>query len=271
LIFIWIRKKFKANYSFTTGIGHATELAEEAITKSFDIIVAVGGDGTINEIASKVMQSGKILGIIPFGSGNGLARSLKIPMRTISAVELINKLNVEVIDTAKLNDRHFFNMAGMGFDAHISMVFANNKGRGLKGYLEKGLKEMISFKSQTYQIEIDGKTYTRKAFAVSIANSAQYGNNVYISPKSSMTDGLLDVCIVKDFPKYKLPILAYQMIRATTDQSDLVEIIRGRQIKIVRQKEDAVHLDGEPFLMDATIEAVIFPLSLSVITKSSVS
>jgi YegS/Rv2252/BmrU family lipid kinase len=262
------KEKFNASYSFTAHVGHAAELAEDASNKNFEVIVAVGGDGTINEIAGKVMQSGQVLGIIPFGSGNGLARSLKIPMRTIEAIRLINKLNVQVIDTGKLNDRYFFNMAGMGFDAHVSRVFANNKGRGLKGYLEKGLKEMISFRSQTYQIDIDGEIYNRKAFAVSIANSAQYGNNVYISPKSSLTDGLLDVCIVKDFPKYKLPILAYQMISATTDQSTLVEIIRGRRIKITRQKEDAVHLDGEPFLMGKDIEAIIFPLSLSIITNS---
>jgi diacylglycerol kinase (ATP) len=259
--------KYSPSYRFTEYQGHAAELAEEAAAKNFDVIVAVGGDGTINEVAAKVMQANKILGVIPFGSGNGLARFLKIPMRTKGAIEVLNDFNVQQIDVAKLNDKYFFNMAGMGFDAHISMVFASNKSRGLKGYMEMGLKEMISYKAQNYQIEIDGKNYTQNAFAVSIANSAQYGNNVYISPNSSITDGLLDVCIVKEFPRYKLPILAYQMVRATTDRSALVEIIQGKHIKIKRQKPDAIHLDGEPFLMDKDIEVVIFPLSLSIITK----
>jgi diacylglycerol kinase (ATP) len=231
--------KYNSSYRFTEYVGHAAEIADEAASKNFDIIVAVGGDGTINEIASKVIQYKKILGIIPFGSGNGLARFLKIPMNTKNAIKLINECKVQLIDTAKLNDRYFFNMAGMGFDAHISMVFASNKSRGLKGYMEMGLKEMISYKAQSYEIEIDGKSYHQRAFAVSIANSAQYGNNVYISPKSSITDGLLDVCIVKEFPRYKLPVLAYQMVRATTDRSALVEIIKGKSIKIKRQKADA--------------------------------
>jgi len=261
------KDKFNANFSFTEYVGHAAEIAEEAANKNFDIIVAVGGDGTINEIAPKVIQSNKILGIIPFGSGNGLARFLKIPMNTVKAIQLLNNLNTQIVDTAVLNTKPFFNMAGMGFDAHISSVFAGNKTRGLKGYIEMGLKEMTSYKAQTYIMEIDEVVYTKKAFAVSIANSSQYGNNVHISPQSSLIDGLLDVCIVKDFPLYKLPILAYQMIMSKTDQSNLVEIIRGKKIKITREKEDAIHLDGEPYLMGKDIEINVVPLSLQIITK----
>ena len=140
------RSKFSPNFSFTEYVGHASEIAEEAANKNFDVIVAVGGDGTINEIATKVMQQNKVLGIIPFGSGNGLARFLKIPMNTVAAIKVINKLNVELIDTARFNDKSFFNMAGMGFDAHISSVFAGNKSRGLTGYLKLGLTEVLNYK-----------------------------------------------------------------------------------------------------------------------------
>ncbi|NQX32848.1 diacylglycerol kinase family lipid kinase [Pedobacter boryungensis] len=263
------KTKFNPNYSFTEYVGHAAELAEEAANKNYDVIVAVGGDGTINEIAPKVMQLNKTLGIIPFGSGNGLARFLKIPMDSKKAIQLINAFNTQVIDAAKLNDKYFFNMAGMGFDAHISSVFAGNKSRGLKGYIEMGLKEMINYKPQNYQIEIDGKSYTRDAFVISIANSSQYGNNVYISPKSSLTDGLLDVCIVKPFPLYKITLLAYQMIKATTDRSRLVEIIRGKNIKITRVKEDSIHLDGEPYFMGENLEIEVIPAALKIITGTS--
>ena len=261
------KDKFNANFSFTEYIGHAAEIAEEAANKNFDVIVAVGGDGTINEIAPIVMRLNKILGIVPFGSGNGLARFLKIPMDTKKAIQVINQLKTQVIDGAKLNDRNFFNMAGMGFDAHISTVFASNKGRGLKGYIEMFLKEMNSYEPQTYLIEIDGKKYTKDAYVISIANSSQYGNNVHISPKSSLTDGLLDLCIVKPFSLFKLPVLAYQMLRKTTDQHDMVEIIRGKNIKITREKEDSVHLDGEPFFMGKHIQIDVIPSALQIITN----
>lgn len=260
------RSKFNPNFSFTEYIGHASEIAEEASGKNFDIIVAVGGYGTINEIATKVMQQDKILGIIPFGSGNGLARFLKIPMNTVKAIEVINDRHTMLIDTGKFNDKHFFNMAGMGFDAHISSVFAGNKSRGLTEYLRLGLKEVLDYKAQVYNLNIDGVDYVKKAFVISLANSSQYGNNAHISPSASITDGLLDVCVVKEFPMYKLPLLGYEMIKGITDRSDLVEIIRGKQIKITRENEDAIHIDGEPFFMGKEIAASIVPLSLKIIT-----
>lgn len=260
------RAEFNPNFAFTEYVGHAAEIAEEAANKNFDVIVAVGGDGTINEIAAKVMQQNKILGVLPFGSGNGLARFLKIPMNTVKAIKVINNCKVSVIDTATFNEKCFFNMAGMGFDAHISSVFAGNKSRGLSGYVKLGLREMFSYKSQTYQITVDGKEYSRKAFVISVANSSQYGNNAHISPKASVTDGLLDVCIVKEFPLYKLPVLAYQMLRLKTDNSNLVEIIKGKNIHISRIKEDAIHIDGEPYFMGKEITVSITPLSLNIIT-----
>lgn len=258
--------QFNANFSFTEYVGHAAEIAEEAANHNFDVIVAVGGDGTINEIGTKVMKSNKVLGIIPFGSGNGLARFLKIPMNTKGAIEVINKLHVSKIDTATFNDKYFFNMAGMGFDAHISSIFAGNKKRGLSGYVKLGLKEMMDYKAQQYDITVDGIAYSRKAFVVSIANSSQYGNNAHVSPRASVTDGLLDVCVIKKFPLYKMPVLAMEMILAKTDQSELVEIIRGKHIQIGREADAAIHIDGEPFFMGADIEITVDPLSLQIIT-----
>lgn len=257
--------KFNAKYVFTEKEGHATEIAAEAATKNIAIIVAVGGDGTINEIASSLVNTNVSLGIIPFGSGNGLARFLGIPMTTKGAVKYLNLLNIQAIDSAQLNERRFFNMAGMGFDAHISAVFAGNKSRGLKSYVKLGLKEITSYKAQRYKLEIDGVFYERDAFAISIANSSQYGNNVYISPKSSLTDGWLDVCIIKPIPLFKLPVLAYEMIAAKTHNSSLVEIIRGKEIKIIRNKPDSIHLDGEPFQMEKNIDIKIEPASLNII------
>ena len=260
------RSKFNANFSFTSYIGHAAEIAEEAANKNFDIIVAVGGDGTINEIAGKIIGQQIVLGIIPFGSGNGLARSLNIPMNVKRAIKIINELNVATIDAATLNDKYFFNMAGIGFDAHISAAFAGNKTRGLNGYLKMVLKEIKSYPSETYEIKVDDVVYQREAFILSVANSSQYGNDVHISPKSALNDGLLEVCVVKPLPWYKLPVLAYEMLRAKTHQSDRVEIISGKRISIVRAKENAIHIDGEPFFMGTHIEIEIIPNALHVIT-----
>lgn len=260
------RNKFNANFAFTEYVGHAAEIAEEAANKHFDVIVAVGGDGTINEIGAKVMQQDKILGILPFGSGNGLARFLKIPMNTVKAIKVINDFEVKMIDTATFNDKCFFNMAGMGFDAHISSVFAGNKGRGLTGYLKLGLSEVLNYKPQNYRITIDGKAYMRTAFVISVANSSQYGNNAHIAPTASVTDGLLDVCIIKEFPMYKLPLLAYEMLNSKTDHSKMVEIMKGKNIHISRMKDDAIHIDGEPFFMGREISVSVKPLSLNIIT-----
>lgn len=262
------KAKFNANYSFTEYVGHAAEIAEEAANKNFDVIVAVGGDGTINEIGTKVMQQDKILGIIPFGSGNGLARFLGIPMQAVKAIKVINSMHVSRIDTATFNEKSYFNMAGMGFDAHISSIFAGNKKRGLSGYLKLGMREMLNYKPETYRIEVDGQVYTRTAFVVSIANSSQYGNNAHISPEASVTDGLLDVCVVKSFPLYKMPALALDMFRGNTHRSNLVEIFQGKKIKISRTQDAAIHIDGEPFFMGREIDITVVPLSLNIITPA---
>ena len=259
------RSRFVANYSFTEYAGHASVIAEEAANKNFDVLVAVGGDGTINEVASKVMEYGKVLGIIPLGSGNGLARFLDIPLKSAEALNVINNFNTKQIDTGEFNGRRFFNMAGMGFDAYISSVFAGNKSRGLKGYLQHGLKEVLGYKAQTYRITVDDIVYIYKAYVVSIANSSQYGNNAHIAPSASVADGLLDVCIVKEFPMIKLPVLAYEMIAAKTDQSKMVKIIKGKNIHIERVEEGPIHIDGEPLFMGKEIKVSILPLSLNII------
>lgn len=259
------KTKYNEVCVFTEYAGHASGIAEQGVKDNYDIIVAVGGDGTINEVASKLVHSNKVLAIVPFGSGNGLARFLNIPLNPKKAITLINTGEIQTIDTAELNGRKFFNMAGMGFDAHLSAVFAGNKKRGLKSYVALGFKEITSYKSQAYQIEIDGKRHDNDAFAISIANSAQYGNNVYISPKSSLTDGYLDVCIIHPISLVKLPVLAFQMITAKTHQSSLVKIIRGKHIKIERKSSGAVHLDGEPIILQTVLEIKIVPSSLKVI------
>lgn len=260
--------KFKAEIVFSDGVSHARQITKEAVGK-FELIVAVGGDGTVNEVASATTGTSTILGVIPFGSGNGLSRFLGIPMDTVKAIQLLNTGKVEAIDSAKLNGKSFFNMAGMGFDAHISEVFSHGKKRGFISYIKSTFQEISAYKPEVYHLEIDGKTYEREAFMLSFANSSQYGNDAHISPTASVQDGLLDVCVIKKFPIWRLVELGIRMMMKTADKTGYLEIIRGKQILVTRTKPGPVHLDGEPRMMGTDVEIVIFPGALKIITGGS--
>jgi diacylglycerol kinase (ATP) len=253
---------------FTEEAGHAHWIAEEA-KSTYHYIIAVGGDGTINEVASAVVGSEAALGILPFGSGNGLSRFLNVPMDTAKAIQAINNHHIEVIDAAQLNGQWFFNMAGMGFDAHISQVFAQKSKRGFITYFKSAVQEIINYKSQQYQITVDGKEYSRNAFMLSFANSSQYGNNAHVSPHASVQDGLLDVCVIKPFPLYRFPEMGLRMFNRTADKSKYVEIIRGKHISISRHSAGPIHLDGEPHTIGPNAEINVVPLSLKIIVGSN--
>lgn len=256
---------FEPTIVFTNRAYHGNKLAKKGVGE-YEYIIAVGGDGTINEIASSVACTESVLGIIPFGSGNGLARFLGIPMDTAKAIQNLNARKVEAIDAAKLNRQWFFNMAGMGFDAHIAEVFSHDKNRGFGAYIRSSFREIITYKAERYQLEIDGVAYEREAFMLSFANSSQYGNNAHVSPHASVQDGLLDVCIIKPFPLYKFIGMGLRMFNKTADKSKYVEIIRGKHILVKRQQSGPVHLDGEPQIIGPDAEIIIVPRSLKIIT-----
>jgi diacylglycerol kinase (ATP) len=253
---------------FSDGVSHARQIAKEAVNK-FNLIVAVGGDGTINEVASAIVGSDTTLGIIPYGSGNGLSRFLGISMDAAKAINTLNTGNIEVIDSAKLNGMPFFNMAGMGFDAHISELFSHGKKRGFFTYLKSSIQELSKYKSQTYNLDIDGAAYEREAFMLSFANSSQYGNNAHISPNASVQDGLLDICVIKKFPLWKFPEMCLRMITKTAEGTSYVEIIRGKCIQVKRINPGPVHLDGEPQIKGTDITIEVIPSSLKVIVGNS--
>lgn len=259
------KSTFDVECVFTEYHGHGLILAKNAIEKGFEVLIAVGGDGTINEIASAVEGTEKMMGIIPFGSGNGLARSLGIPLSEIQAIKRINKLHVSKIDSCLLNGRKFFNMAGIGFDAQISARFAENVKRGFSNYIKIAITEVSNYRAQKYSLWIDGKLYEHEAFMISLANSSQYGNNAHISPFASLNDGKLDVCILKPFPLYKFPALALRMFRKSTHRSKYLQIIQGSLIIIKRESEAAVHLDGDPFNMGKELRVEVIPQSLNIL------
>lgn len=262
------KELFDYEIAYSTIDNPIRNIAQNAMA-AFDILVAVGGDGTVNETASAIAGTTKTLGIVPFGSGNGLARFLKIPMDTARAIKNINAGNTIIMDAAKLNNQWFFNMAGLGFDAHISEVFSHDKQRGFKAYFQSSVQEISNYRSKNYQIEIDGKLYEREAFMLSFANSSQFGNNAHVAPNASLHDGLLDVCIVKPFPVYRLPEMGLRMLTKWVESSKFVEIVRGRSIKVRRNEPGPVHLDGEPGIIGPEIEISIVPAILKVIAGAS--
>lgn len=259
--------KGDATIVFTEGVSHAHEVAAQAIGQ-YEMVVAVGGDGTINEVASALVGSKTILGVVPCGSGNGLSRFLQIPMDIEEAIKNLNAGDIAVIDSAQANGKPFFNMAGMGFDAHISEVFSHGKHRGFISYIKSSLLEVINYKPQDYYLEIDGRTYHRRAFMVSFANSSQYGNNAHVSPQASVQDGLLDICIIKSFPLYRFVGLVIRMFNKTANKSRFVEIINGKHVTVKRKTQGPMHLDGEPEIAEAEVKIDVLPASLNILVGS---
>ena len=258
-------EKFNTLIVFSDGVSHANLIAREA-ANSYQIIVAVGGDGTVNEVASAIKGTDVILGIVPFGSGNGLARFLGIPLNLKKALQTIFKGHTELIDTATLNGMPFFNMAGLGFDAHISQVFSVDKNRGLFNYVKSSVWEFNHYNQQAYTITIDGVTYNKEAFMLSFANSSQYGNNAHISPRASIKDGLIDVCIIRKFPFWRLLEMGLRMLFKASEGTKYVEILRGKKVLVQRSQPGSAHLDGEPRIVNDRVIIEIEPGSLRVFT-----
>ena len=244
--------------------GHAAEIASQAATEDTYMAVAIGGDGTINEIARALIHTQTALGIIPCGSGNGLARHLQIPMEPKKAIDIINKGNIECIDYGKINDIPFFCTCGVGFDAFVSLKFSKSGKRGLLTYLENTLHESLNYKPETYEIENEDGTMKYKAFLIACANASQYGNNAYIAPQASLSDGLMDVTILEPFTVLDVPALAFQLFNKTIDQNSRIKTFKCKKITITRSKPGVIHFDGDPIMAGDKIEVKIISQGLNV-------
>ena len=245
--------KFDVVVRFTQHASHATLLTEEAIKEGFYGVIAVGGDGTINEVAAALRDSSTALGIIPCGSGNGLARHLGIPMNVEKALEIINLDNIEALDYCTANDRPFFCTCGVGFDAHVSQKFAEARKRGPLSYIQKTLVEYLKYRCKTYSIEMNDRVVTEKAFVIACGNASQYGNNAFITPRASMHDGLIDVTVIHPFTPLDTAVLGVLLFTRHIDQDTNINTFRTSELTIHRPKPDVMHIDGEPIMMDADI------------------
>ena len=205
----------KYDYSIqrTQYAGHASQIAAEAARDGVDIVVAVGGDGTINEIGRALIHTRTAMGIIPCGSGNGLARHLNIPMIARKALDVINAGTVRTIDYGIIDGHPFFCTCGVGFDAFVSLKFSDSGKRGLLTYLENTLHESLTYQPEIYEIENASGTARYKAFLIACANASQYGNNAYIAPQASLTDGMMDITVLEPFTVLDVPALSFQLFK----------------------------------------------------------
>ena len=261
------KKKFDYQLLYTEHSGHAAEIALNCVEQQIDIVVAVGGDGTVNEVARSLVHTSTALGIIPCGSGNGLARHLCIPLDPKEAIAIINKCKIEALDYGVINELPFFCTCGMGFDAFISLKFAEAGKRGPITYIENVLKEGLKYQPETYEI-IDSTGATRhKAFLVACANASQYGNNAYIAPKATMTDGLLDIIIMEPFDAFDAPQISIDMINRTLDKNSKIKMFKAEKIHIKRSRPGAIHYDGDPVFTGTDIDVHIEKKGILILTN----
>ncbi len=241
--------KFQVEIRYTEHAGHAAEIAHEAKESGVDIAVAVGGDGTVNDVAKELVHSRVALGIVPCGSGNGLARHLELPMNPRGALQVISECQIHTLDYGLINGKPFFCTAGVGFDAFLSDKFNKSGKRGLLSYVENALLEGVKYEPETYELEImgeEGEAHSYTAFLITCANASQYGNDFYIAPHASMSDGLLDVTIMEPFTVFEAPQIAFQLVNRTIDRNSRIKTFRCKGINIKRNSPGMIHIDGDP-------------------------
>ncbi len=251
---------------YTERVHHGSELAREAVEQGcFDAIVAVGGDGSVNDVVSGMAGSNLTLGIIPCGSGNGLARNLKIPLTPSHAIEVLNHYKVAEIDTIYINEHVVTSIAGIGFDARVARRMKQAKARGLQAYAKIILSDYPTYKEQIFRLNIDGKEVERKAWFISFANSNQFGYNTAIAPLAKLDDGLIDVCIVDRIPLLHLPLSAPLLYLNHFELSQHVEYYKAREVTVYNNDEKWVNIDGEGERIGKELHIVNLRKSLKVL------
>lgn len=259
------RKVFEYEILYTAYPKHATELSAGAIKRGAEIIVAVGGDGSVNEVAQGMIGSNATLAIIPTGSGNGFARHFDIPTDPAKAIQVINDQHDQWIDTVRINEEAYLGVAGIGFDADVSAAFANFNIRGPASYLLAVLSELPQYKPQDYDLVIDGKPMHKKAFLICFANTKQYGNNAFIAPNAKIDDGFLDVIIWKEFPPHAAPKLVHDLFTKHLEDSKYTETFRCQEV-ILKKPLKTLHIDGEPLSVEDDVYIRVLPSSLKILT-----
>lgn len=259
------KEKYEYEVVYTEGPGHATEICKNAVKEGAELIVAVGGDGSVNEIAKGLIHSESTLGIIPAGSGNGLAHHLGIPQNFRKAIEMINQGKVVKIDTGSINNRLFVSIGGVGFDGYIARKFSKVKKRGFLSYARLVAERFPNYKPKKYEIEIDGRIISRRALFLTFANSDRFGYFTSIAPNAKVDDGLLDVVIAEKPMIIEIPLLTSLMYWRKIDKSKYIEVLKASELTVRSKKKRWVNIDGEAVKMSKELHVKIIPQSLNII------
>lgn len=257
--------KFDHEICYTKAREHAVILSREASEMNFDAVIIVGGDGSINEAARGLIGTNTALGIIPAGSGNGLAHFLNISLNTRKAIEVINRFNVKPIDTGTINGHAFVSVAGLGFDAHVADLFSKSKIRGFWAYAKIIFLEYLTYQPKRFKIYVDGKILKKSAFMLTFANSDQFGFNARVAPTAIIDDGFIDLCIVHKPRLFSIILVIPFIFLGLIHKTPFVKIIKTKNIKVLQSKNNIAHIDGDEIDLGRNIEVQIVPGSLNVI------
>ena len=261
------KEQFDYKLRLTEYAGHAAEIAKESAAEGIDVVVAIGGDGTVNEVARSLVHTETALGIIPCGSGNGLARHLCLPLDIKCAIQIINACRIDDFDYGVINGLPFFCTCGMGFDAFISLKFAEAGKRGPITYVENVLKEGLNYRPETYEVEDEMGAKQYKAFLIACANASQYGNNAYIAPGATMKDGMMDVIIMEPFDTLEAPQIAADLFMKTLTNNSKIKTFRTKSLRIHRETEGAIHYDGDPIMTGKDVDVHIEHMGIKIVTN----
>lgn len=262
-------ERFQYDIIYTERRGHATQLAAEAAANGVDVVAVAGGDGSVNEAASGLIGTNTCLAIIPSGSGNGLARHLGYSINLRSTLQIINAYNVGTIDVCKVNDMYFFSLIGLGFDAFAAKVFSREETRGFLTYAWSALKSVRVFEPFEFNAVMEDKTVQGKAFMINVCNSNQYGYNVKVAPYASLSDGYMDVVVLDNIPKWKVPLAVFQVFTGTHLNSKLFTIYKAAQVSIDAPQYVHLQVDGEAVQKDKSFNIVLEPHKLNVLLRKN--
>ena len=256
--------KYYHSIAFTEYAGHAISLSKAAAEEGADLVVAVGGDGSVNEVAQSLIGTNTCLGVLPGGSGNGFAMHLGIGRNQAKAIDFINNGKEIWIDTCTVNNRFFANVAGIGFDARIAFMTKKNKKRGFLPYFSTSIKESNKFKPTSLKIKLDGRVIEGEYAAAVVANASMYGYHFTIAPEASLQDGIMDIMLIKKSPLYKYFLTSFRFLNRSLHLSKITETYQGKELTISLDKKDYLHVDGEGYESELELNFKINPMSLKV-------
>lgn len=261
------RHSTQCNMETTRARGDGLIRAGKAVAEGCNLVVAVGGDGTVNEVASPLVGTETALGIIPTGSGNGLARALGIPLRVEKACQALLESRIEKIDVGQVGEKYFFSTAGIGFDALVGEKFSERYGssRGLWPYFYLVSREVFKYRPEKIELRFNGGKITTYPLLVTVANTGQYGGGAIIAPQAALADGLFEVCVIHRLNPFLALFYARKLFTGQIAQVPQVETYQTDSLQVSKPRDCPVHVDGEPFQGDASLRVKLWPQALRVL------